>query len=246
MDFVAFGAGNGPPIEMLSAPDGRRLPYPIRGKVAFDEALARRGWVILMIGSRRVGLYDGELMHPFTLPACRTICPAADASQVLLQRDTAEDEQGEGPVGVSGQAVELVASTGEVLRRVAAPEGRVVGELHAGAIVTPDELVTWEGVKSTLPIAGRALAVCAGRYLAILDGPTLCVFDSETGSTLMCDAPAQRLSSVVHDADGVSVAFPLYDIAALPIVASGQPKVMTLGFTYLAGLPTRLARQPLP
>ncbi len=229
MDFAAFGAGSGPPIELLSAPKGQRIPYPIQGNVAFDDALARVGWVVLSIGERLIGVRDGELMSPFALPRSRAICAAADATQVMLQRDLddADDE-----TAMSDRVVELVSSDGDVLQQVGGVAGRVVGQLRSGAVVTRDALVTWEGASSPLPVAGRALAVCDGRYLVLLDGSELRVLDVDTGASLACDASGERLSKVVHDAEGVSAAFPLYNVAQLPVVVSGEPKIITVEFVY--------------
>ena len=218
---------------MLLSPDNERLPLPlgINEGAAFDHGLGRAGWVAVQVGYQVIALRDGDLLRSTRLPECWSISPAADPSLVLARRyfgDSRRDGEAE--------TIELVDSTGRVVRSVSADVWGVLGELRSGVVVARDSLVSWAGDRSPLPAAGYAQAVVAGRFVVMhdpdaADPQVVRVIDTETARERTCPLPQQRsLISPSYDTTASSVAFGQFDSDEIFVVtASGVPRWIPVG-----------------
>jgi hypothetical protein len=229
MSHAWLGATGGrPTVELLLAPDDERLPLPlgVDDSYAFDDGLARAGWVAIRVGYQMVALHDGDLLHSTRLPDCWSVVPAADHGLVLISRYSGRSR----PAG-EPQTTELIDSTGQVLRSVTADVWGVVGELESGLIVARDSLVSWTGERQRLPAPGQAHAVCSARFVVMTDPdsgapPVVRVVDTLTGLEQSCPLmpPAQVLVIGCYDATASSVAFPQPDGDVLVVTSSGVPR----------------------
>jgi uncharacterized protein DUF1963 len=181
-------ASGKPVVELLTSRDGERFPLPlgVDDSYAFDHGLSRQGWVAVKVGYQIVALRDDDLFHPRRLPEGWSIAPAANRQLLLIRRYFGRSREPGEP-----QTIELVDSSGTVLRSVTADVDGAAGELPSGHIVTNDALLSWDGDIQPLPAQGRAEAVLGGRWLVLADYAKRLVrlFDSESGADETCNLP---------------------------------------------------------
>ena len=141
--------GRHPAAEVLLAPEGERFPFPLPGDdAAFDHALPRDGWIAVQFDRQVVGLTDGDWWHPIDLGHSWELAPAADPGQVIVKRDVSE-----APERIV--SLEVIDSSGEVVRSAPSAWTGVAGELTDGTFVCSEALVAPGGQTRPLPWMGE-------------------------------------------------------------------------------------------
>ena len=168
----------------------------------------------MQVGQQVAALCDGDPFHPRRLPDSWTLVPAADPGLVLINRYLGRSrEEGEPAL------IELVDSSGTVLRSVSAQLWGAVGELRSGFLVSGEGFVSWDGEVRSLPGDGVPQAVLGGRYLVLFDERrTECGY-----STPRPGAPSQPrclpegfwVVRASYDPDASVVAFATWDFRAV-------------------------------
>lgn len=241
MSSAWLGAASGrPAVELLvtGVGSGERLPIPlgVDDSYAFDDGLARIGWVAVLVGYQLVALTDGNLLRPVRLPDAWSVEPAADPRLALVSRYYGRSREAGEP-----QTIELLDSTGRTLASLLDPGWGLVGELRTGLVVTRDALVAWDGTRHPLPRAGTPEAVIAGRCVVMVDGSLVNVVDTENSREATCSLPEafSHLSSPSYDSTASSVAFHLWHRDALRLwnasevlvaTKTGPPRVFQVDF----------------
>jgi hypothetical protein len=198
-------ADSKPRGEVIVLPSGERLPISLGfDEYAFDVAVAREGWVGIRLDVHGVSIVDGDPLDRRPLPDATVLAPAADRALLVIRRYLARGAQ-EAP-----QTLDLVDSSGSVVRSVTAKIDGVAGELRVGVVVAWDALVSWDGAVAPLPAEGEATAVLDGRCILLFDRrrDRVRLLDAETGRTVATSIlPPLFDSYPVYNMPATAVAF---------------------------------------
>jgi hypothetical protein len=223
--------GGRPAVELISAPDGEKLPLPLGldESNAFDHALARDGWVAVEVGYQVVALRDGDLLRPARLPDAWRVLPAADPRLAVVDRfEGRSREPGE------DATFQLVDRDGNTLRSVAAAVWGAVGESGRG-LVTDDGLLGWNGSLEPLALESRPLALLGGRHVLFESRGAIRLVDLETASERACpQRPGgwqRTLLGPAYSAAATAVAFKQHHFGDV-LVATVElgPRWLDVGF----------------
>jgi hypothetical protein len=224
--------GRHPAAELLLAPDGERFPFPLPGDdMAFDHALPRVGWVAVQFDRQVIALMDGDWWRPLDLGLSWKVAPAAHAAHLIVKRDT--PDMPEGTV-----ALQVIDSSGGVLRAAQSSWTGVAGELQDGTFVCSEGLLAPGAQARPLPWEGEPIAVLDGRYVLAVekdspgDAGRLAQHDAIDGGVQRCELPGQSfLLSPLFDPKASSVALVQWNAPWVIVsdVALG-PRVVDVGF----------------